>query len=114
VLGNGHANTHTLVTAAGKLTVRGSGKQTSAQSLDSRTCRITFTVRQQFNFVPNLSTRAFAGATGPGTYQVTFSAYVPRFTSGSHKGKCNFSNNARPLAKGAVAKFLAAGVMTLP
>jgi hypothetical protein len=44
---------------------------------------------------------------------VTFSAFVPRYTSGKNKGKCNFSNNVQPLAKGAVATFLAVGVLTV-
>lgn len=50
---------------------------------------------------------------GPGAYQITLAAFVPRYTSGSHKGQCNLANNAEPLAKGAVASFLAAGVITL-
>ena len=114
VLGNGHSNTHTLVTAGGKLGVKGSGKQTSSQSVNSKTCHVTYIVRQKFNFVPSLSTGAFAGAMGPGAYQITFSAYVPRYKSGNHKGQCNFGNNVQPLTKGAVANFLAAGVITLP
>jgi hypothetical protein len=55
----------------------------------------------------------FAGATGPGAYQVFFGAYAPRYTSGKHKGQCDTASNAVPLAKGAVATFLAAGVLTV-
>jgi hypothetical protein len=113
VLGPGGGNTHTLTTPAGKLTVRGSGKEAQAQSVNAKTCRITFTNRQQFSFVPSLSTGKFAGASGPGAYLITFSAFVPRFTSGKHKGQCNLGNNVQPLAKGAVATFLAAGVITV-
>ncbi len=30
-----------------------------------------------------------------------------------HKGECDTANNVQPLAKGAVATFLAAGVLTV-
>jgi len=39
---------------------------------------------------------------------------VPRYTSGSHKGQCNTSNNAPELAKGAIATFLFSAVLTTP
>jgi hypothetical protein len=113
VLGNGGGNTHTLTTPAGKLTVRGSGKEAQQQTANAKTCRINFTDRQKFSFVPSLSTGKFAGASGPGAYQITFTAFAPRFTSGKHKGQCNFGNNVQPLTKGAVATFLAAGVLTV-
>jgi len=109
--GGGGGNTHTLTTPAGKLTVTGTGKQSTTQTMNTRTCYFTYTGRQQFNFVPGKSTGKFAGASGPGAYQVFFGAYEPRFTSGKHKGECN--GNAQPLAKGAVATFLAAGVLTV-
>jgi hypothetical protein len=111
VLGNGGGDTHTLTTPAGKLTVTGVGKQSATQTMNTRTCYFTYTARQQFNFVAGKSTGKFAGASGPGAYQVFFGAYAPRFTSGKHKGECN--GNAAPLAKGAVATFLAAGVLTV-
>jgi hypothetical protein len=111
VLGNGNSNTHTLTTPAGKLTVTGTGKQMNTQTTNAKTCYFTYTSRQTFNFVPGKSTGKFAGASGPGAYQIYFAAYAPRFTSGKHKGTCNF--NANPLAKGAVATFLAAGVLTV-
>ena len=110
-LGPGGGNTHTLSTPAGKLTVTGIGKQMNTQSANAKTCYFAYTSRQQFNFIPGKSTGKFAGATGPGAYQVYFAAYAPRFTSGKNKGACNF--NANPLAKGAVATFLAAGVLTV-
>ena len=112
-LGNGGGNTHTLVTPAGKLTVTGIGKQSMTQMLNARTCFFSDTARQQFKFVPGKSTGKFAGASGPGAYQIFFGAYVPRFTSGKHKGECDTANNVQPLVKGAVASFLAAGVLTV-
>jgi hypothetical protein len=110
-LGPGGGNTHTLSTPAGKLTVTGTGKQMNTQTMNTKTCHFSYTSRQTFNFVPGKSTGKFAGASGPGAYQVFFAAYEPRFTSGKHKGECN--GNAEPLAKGAVATFLAAGVLTV-
>jgi hypothetical protein len=112
-LGNGGGNTHTLATPVGKLTVTGVGAQSTTQTFNVRTCFFTYTARQQFKFVPGKSTGKFAGASGPGAYQVYFGAYAPRFTSGKHKGQCDTANNVQPLAKGAVATFLAAGVLTV-
>jgi hypothetical protein len=110
-LGPGGGNTHTLATKAGKLTVTGIGKEVNTQTANTKTCYFTYTSRQQFTFVSGKSTGKFAGATGPGAYQIYFAAYAPRYTSGKNKGTCNF--NANPLAKGAVATFLAAGVLTV-
>jgi hypothetical protein len=110
-LGPGGGNTHTLATRAGKLTVTGTGKPADTQTANTKTCYFTYTSRQTFTFVPGKSTGKFAGASGPGAYQIYFAAYEPRFTSGKNKGACNF--NANPLAKGAVATFLAAGVLTV-
>ena len=112
-LGPGGGNTHTLVTPAGKLTVTGIGAQSMTQKFNARTCFFTQTGRQQFKFVPGKSTGKFAGASGPGAYQVFFGAFVPRFTSGKHKGQCDTANNVQPLVKGAVVSFLAAGVLTV-
>jgi len=112
-LGNGGGNTHTLTTPVGKLTVTGIGAQSSTQTFNARTCFFSYTARQQFKFVPDKSTGKFAGASGPGAYQIYFGAYAPRYTSGPHKGECDTANNVQPLAKGAVATFLAAGVLTV-
>jgi hypothetical protein len=112
-LGGGNSNTHTLATPVGKLTVTGIGKEAQSQSMNARTCHFTFTIRQQFTFVPGKSTGKFAGATGPGAYQIFFGAYAPRYKSGKHKGKCDTASNVQPLARGAVATFLAAGVLTV-
>ena len=111
VLGGGHARMHTLRTPAGKLTVRVLGRQMQTQRVNTRTCHISVTLRQQLTFVPALSTRSFTGAHGPGAYQVHFAAFFPRFSSGKHKGQCNF--NAKPFSRGAVASFQAAGVLTV-
>jgi hypothetical protein len=57
------------------------------------------------------STGKFAGASGPGAVQVAFAETAPRFTSGSKKGQCN--PNGKPIAKSAVASFLASLVLTV-
>jgi hypothetical protein len=114
VLSGGPSNAeHTLTTPVGKLTVKPKSQQHGTQTANAKTCRVTFTERQQFTFVASKSTGKFAGAAGPGAYQIRFAGYFPRFASGKHKGQCNFSNSAVPLTKGAVATFLAAGVITV-
>ncbi|HEX4092642.1 MAG TPA: hypothetical protein VHZ33_28310 [Trebonia sp.] len=112
-LGPGGGTEHTLATANGKLTVRQVGKVANTQVVNTRTCHLSYTSDARFTFVPGKSTGTFAGATGPGAYQISFGAYLPRFTSGKHKGQCDTADNAVPLAKGAVASFLAAGVITV-
>jgi hypothetical protein len=112
-LGPGGGNTHTLMTKAGDLTVTGTAKPVNTQTMNMKTCYFSYTSRQTFKFVPGKSTGKFAGATGPGAYQVFFAAYAPRYTSGKHKGECETGNNVQPLVKGAVATFLAAGVLTV-
>jgi hypothetical protein len=108
--GGGHSKTHTLVSSAGKFTVLAAGKQTS-QTANKKTCHFTFTQDVTYNVVGSQSTGAFAGASGPGAAQIRFSAYEPRFKSGPQKGQCN--GHAPPLAKGAVASFLASAVLTV-
>ena len=112
-LGPGGGNTHTLMTKAGDLTVTVTGKPMNTQTTNTKTCYFTYTSRQTLKFVPGKSTGKFAGATGPGAVQIFFAAYAPRYTSGKHKGECETGNNVQPLAKGAVATFLAAGVLTV-
>jgi hypothetical protein len=112
VLG-GKGSTHTLRTPAGRLTVRGIGRQHTTEAANPRVCHLTFTIRQQFSFVGRASTGSFAGASGPGAYQVSFGAFYPRYSHGRHRGKCNFSEHAKPFNAGAVVTFLAAGVLTV-
>jgi hypothetical protein len=109
-LGSSASKTHTVPSSAGKFTVLGTGKQTS-QTANKKTCRFTFTQDVTYNVVGSKSTGTFAGASGPGAAQIYFAAYEPRFTSGPHKGQCD--GKAPPLAKGAVASFLASTVLTI-
>lgn len=108
--GNSKSKTHTLSSSAGKFTVLGTGTQ-SSQTANKKTCRFTFTQDVTYHVLGGKSTGTFAGASGPGAARILFSAYEPRFKSGSHKGQCN--GNATPLSKGAVASFLASTVLTV-
>ena len=56
--------------------------------------------------------RRLLGRRGSGHALVVFSAIAPRYTSGSHKGQCNFSQNAQPKPYGAYISFRARGRCT--
>jgi hypothetical protein len=109
-LGSSKSKMHTLPSSAGKFTVLATGKQ-SSQTANKKTCQFTFTQDVTVTVVGSKSTGAFAGASGPGAAQIYFAAFEPRFKSGPHKGQCN--GKAPPLAKGAVASFLASAVLTI-
>jgi hypothetical protein len=104
-------NQKTFRTRAGKLTVKVSAKPTHRQSFNTRTCRLSFTLDIPLATVGGKSTGAFAGASGPGAAQVSFSAKTSRFKSGPNKGQCN--PKGKPILKTAVANFLASLVLTL-
>jgi hypothetical protein len=110
-LGSSTSTKHSVPTKAGTLWVKQAGTATSGQSTNTRTCFETFTEDIPFQVVGSSSTGVFHGASGPGAAQIHFAAYAPKFTSGKHKGECNF--NATPLNKGAVATFLASIVLTI-
>ena len=101
----------TLKSPAGNLTVRVSSKPTSSQHANTRTCRFSFRQDIPVRVVGSKSTGAFAGASGPGAAQVSFSATAPRFKSGPKKGQCN--PNGKPHTRGASASFLASVVLTV-
>jgi hypothetical protein len=109
--GPSKSKTHTVASKAGNLLVEGTGYKHSTQTQNSKTCRFTFTQTLTFTVLGGKSTGAFAGASGPGAVKIFFAAYEPRFTTGKDKGQCN--GNAQPLAKGAVASFLATLVLTV-
>lgn len=111
MLGHGKSTTHTVKTQAGNLVVQQTGKPTSSQSINKKTCRATFTQDLTISVLGSQSTGAFAGASGPGSAQVYFSVILPRHMSGPDKGQCNPSG--APKGKGAVATFLADAVLTL-
>jgi hypothetical protein len=47
----------------------------------------------------------------PGAAQISFAATAPRFKTGPKKGQCD--PNGHPIAKTAVASFLASAVLTI-
>ena len=105
---------HTFTTSAGNLTVVVTAPPTNGQSFNPSVCRFSFTTYVVFAVLGGQSTGKFAGTSGPGAVQVYGAGYVPRFTSGPHKGQCNSSPNAPELAKGAVESFLLSAVLTVP
>jgi hypothetical protein len=110
-LGSSKSKTHTVTTPAGNLVVHGTGTPTSTQSANPKTCQESDTQDVTFSVLASRSTGKFAGASGPGAAQIYFTAFAPRYTSGSKKGQCDFK--AQPEAKGAEVTFLASVVLTL-
>jgi hypothetical protein len=72
-------------------------------------CRFSFATRVDYTVDGAKSTGSFAGATGTGKATVTFTADAPKLSS----GKCNMSQNAKPLANGAIGVFDASGPITV-
>lgn len=103
---------HAIRTPAGTLWVKLDKRQTS-QTANRRTCRVSYTEDDTFQVLGSKSTGAFAGSSGPGAVRLHFGFTLPRYRSGPHKGKCNGSNNARPLTRGAIGTFLASIVLTV-
>lgn len=101
----------TLNSPAGNLTVMVTSKPTHSQNFNKKTCRFSFTQDIPVTVLGSKSTGAFAGASGPGAVQVHFAATAPRYKSGPNKGQCN--PKGKPIAKTAVASFLASLVLTI-
>ena len=101
---------HTFTTAAGKFTVVVSGTPTNVQKvLSASSCIVEFGTTVPYKVDGAASTEKFAGSVGSGVVTVTFQAEVPKLAS----GKCNLSNNAQPLAKGAIAVATLVGPLTI-
>jgi len=64
----------------------------------STNCSYTFTISGPITLSDGSG--AYKGISGTLTITESFSAILPRFTSGKHKGQCNESNNATPIASG--------------
>jgi hypothetical protein len=101
---------HTFTTAAGNFTVTISATPKSVQKLlSSSTCLFEFVTTVPYKANGAASTGKFAGSSGSGVVTVSFHAFLPKLTN----GKCNLSNSAQPLAKGASAVFAAAGPLAV-
>jgi hypothetical protein len=61
-------------------------------------CSYTFSVSGPISV--SKGTGAYKGISGTLTITESFSAILPRFASGKHKGQCNESNNVAPVASG--------------
>ena len=110
MLGHGHGTTHTVKTEPGNLVVRQMGRTAGSQSINKMTCRGTFTQELVLSVVGSQRTESFAGAPGPASAPIYFSAIFPRYKSGPEKGQCHPSGT--PKATGAVANVLADAVLT--
>jgi hypothetical protein len=73
------------------------------------TCLMTQTTDATYVVVPAKSTGKFAGATGSGKATFYFTAFAPKLAD----GKCDTSDSAQPLAKGAIVTFTASGPLTV-
>ena len=92
--GNGPA---TIPTPKGNLDATMPGNGTSSLKVSPQ-CYVVF--NQYFPIKVTGGTGVFWHASGSGRAHLRFAAFVPRYTSGSHKGQCN--ENANPTtAKGA-------------
>ena len=101
---------HTFKTAAGNFTVAVSGTVTNTQKLlSASSCQFEFATTVPYTVDGAASTGKFAGSTGSGAVTVTFHAYLPKLAN----GKCNESNNAQPLTKGAIAAAKGTGPLTV-
>jgi hypothetical protein len=101
-----------ILTHKGTLAVE-HGNPSPPPQLNYQTCRETFTISTSYTVLGSQSSGVFAGARGNGHAVVMFSAIAPRYTSGPHKGQCNFSQNAQPEPYGAFVSFHAQGPLYL-
>ena len=108
----GNGSVTPIPTRKGTLTVQ-HGNPGPATQVNHRTCRETDTIRTWYKVLGNRSSGVWWGARGSGHAVVVFSAIAPRYTSGPHKGQCNFSENAQPKPFGAYVSFHAQGPMYL-
>ena len=108
----GNASVSPIPTRKGTLAVE-HGNPNPPTQLNYRTCRLTNTVSTWTKVVGSQSSGVFRGASGNGHAVVVFSAIAPRYTSGKHKGQCNFSQNAQPEPYGAYISFHQQGTLYL-
>jgi hypothetical protein len=99
-----------IPTFKGTLTVA-HGNPRPSMRLNHMTCQETSTITTPYTVVGRLSSGVFSGAQGNGRAMVVFSAVVPRYTFGPHRGQCNFM--ARPEPFGASISFNARGPLFL-
>ena len=79
----------------------------SPTSSNATTCRVLFAESGTFKVTGG--TGPYKGATGHGTFGVTFAATFPKLAS----GKCNESNSANPVPGSSLTTFKATGNITI-
>jgi hypothetical protein len=106
----GNAMVSPIPTFAGTLAVAHGNPRPSVR-VNYMTCQETSTISTPYTVLGRLSSGAFSGAQGDGRALVVFSAVLPRYTFGPHRGRCNFM--ARPEPFGASISFHAQGPLFL-
>jgi len=102
--------TVTFKTPAGNMVVNAVAPDAGQNPVPNpATCLMTQTTDATYVVVPAKSTGKFAGATGSGKATFYFAAFAPKLAS----GKCDTSDSAQPLAKGAIVIFTASGPLTV-
>jgi len=91
----------------------GTGDSMPSQQVDHRTCQVTDTTITPYRVDGRQSSGAFSGAQGIGRAVVVFSAVMPRYRFGPHRGQCDFGRDARPEPFGASITFHAQGPLSL-
>jgi hypothetical protein len=109
--GNGTKATITFKTPHdGNLVVDATAPDANATpAVNPKTCFFSQTVHATYVVNGAKSTGTFAEASGSGKATFYFSADGPKLAS----GKCNTSDNAQPLSKGAIDTFTASGPLTV-
>jgi hypothetical protein len=65
--------------------------------VDKTTCSFLFTATGPVTF--SHGSGAYTGIRGGATITITYGGIGPFYTSGAHKGQCNMSNSAKPVAQ---------------
>lgn len=98
----GNSRTGTIRTPAGKFAVRFISTRNSQKVVNPRICRLQDMTTVTFAVSGRKSTGRFAGASGHGQANVTFTFNYPRRSN----GKCNYSSSAVPSKHGGLISFL--------
>lgn len=108
--GSGTHSVVTFKTPDGNLVVNAVAPDANQNPVpNAKTCLMQQTVHATYVVDGAKSTDKFKDATGKGTATFWFSADAPKLAS----GKCDTSNDAQPLSKGAVDTFTASGPLTV-
>ena len=110
--GNGTHATLTFRTKAGNLVAAGYAPDANSITptvVNAAACRFKFVINATYTVTGSKSTGAFQGARGSGKAVFVYEADAPKLSN----GKCNMSNNAQPLANGAIGTFNSSGPLTV-